>query len=121
MRRGVAIFFLVLLVSAQTPVGQLLKLPNLIEHFIKHQQQNEVSFIAFLIDHYRPDHNDTDLPEDQQLPFKNITFYSIGYAVVPCAIKANAIIALVVDKKILFTDSYTPQQHLGGIFHPPRA
>ena len=121
MRRGVTIFFLVLLVSAQTPVGQLLKLPILIEHFIKHQQQNGFSFIGFLKDHYKPDHNDADLPEDQQLPFKNITFYSIGYAIVPGVIKTNATIAFAFDKKIVFAEFYTAQQHLGSIFHPPRA
>jgi hypothetical protein len=70
MKKGVTIFLLVSMVSLQTPVGQLLKLPLLIEHFIKHQQQDGVSLLAYLQDHYSEDHHDADLPEDEQLPFK---------------------------------------------------
>ena len=121
MRRGVTIFFLVLLVCVQTPVGQIFKLPKLVEHFIKHQKQNNVSLANFLKDHYDPNHNDADFPEDQQLPFKDITVYSISNAVVPLPIKTSAIQTVVANKKIVFVNSYTPQQHLASIFHPPRA
>jgi hypothetical protein len=108
------------MVSIQTPVGQFLKLPLLIEHFIKHQKQDGVSLFGFLQDHYSPDHNDADVPEDEQLPFKNITFYSIGYAIVPGVIKSTVFVKLPADKKVIFPESCTPQQHLGSIFHPPR-
>ena len=120
MKTAVAIFFLVLLVSIQTPVGQLFKLPKLIEHFVKHKNQNGESFMSFLQDHYAPGHNDSDLPEDDQLPFKNIAFYSISNAIVPGVIKADVFIRLSGDKKLVAPDVYTPQQHLTSIFHPPR-
>lgn len=120
MRTATTIFLLVLLVSVQTPVGQLFKLPNLIEHFMKHQKQDGVSLITFLQDHYTPDHNDADLPEDEQLPFKNFTFYIIGYAIVPGVIKTSVFNSLPADKKVIFPDTYAPQQHLARIFHPPR-
>ena len=118
--KAATIFLLVLLVSIQTPFGQLLKLPLLVEHFIKHQRQDGDSLIAFLEDHYLSDHNDADLPEDEQLPFKNITFNSIGYAIVTPVIQANIFAPLPAEKKITFPDIYTPQQHLASIFHPPR-
>lgn len=121
MRTPVTIFLLVLMVSIQTPVGQLFKLPLLIEHLIKHQKQYGVSLFGFLQDHYSPDHNDADLPEDEQLPFKNITFYTIGYAIVPGVFKTTVFITLPADRRIIFPETYTPQQHLGSIFHPPRA
>ena len=120
MRTIVTIFLLVLLVSVQTPVGQLLKLPMLVEHFIKHRAQDNVSFIAFLQDHYSLDHNDADLPEDEQLPFKNILFFTIGYAIVTGVVKMQVSVSLAADKKVIFTDAYTPQQHVAIIFHPPR-
>lgn len=120
MRALATIFLLLLLVSIQTPVGQVFKLPMLIEHFIKHQKQEGVSLIDFLQDHYTSDHNDADLPEDEQLPFKNITFYTIGYAIVPDVIKTNVFVPLPADKKVIFPDTYTPQQHFASIFHPPR-
>lgn len=120
MRTAVTIFLLVLMASIQTPAGQLLKLPLLIEHFIKHQKQNGVSIVVFLDEHYSTNHNDDDKPEDEQLPFKNITFYAIGYAIMPDVIKANAMAALPGDKKVIFGEIYAPQQHLARIFHPPR-
>lgn len=120
MRTSVTIFFLVLMVFIQTPAGQLLKLPILIEHFMKHQTEDGVSLTGFLQDHYSPGHNDADIPEDEQLPFKNITFYSIGYALIPTVIKTIASNKLPADKKLIFSEACTPQQHIGSIFHPPR-
>jgi len=120
MKSAAAIFFLIIMVSTQTPIGQLFKLPFLIEHYIKHQAQDDVSLLGFLADHYKADHNDGDLPEDEQLPFKNITFYSIGYAIVTPVIQANVFTPSPVDKKVIFHDTYTPQQNLSSIFHPPR-
>lgn len=120
MKRFTTIFVLVLLVSIQTPLGQLFKLPTLIEHFIKHQQQAGVSFLGFLQDHYAQNHNDADLPEDEQLPFKNIAFNTIGNAVVAGVIMTTVLVSLPADKKVIFHEAYAAQQHSGSIFHPPR-
>jgi hypothetical protein len=121
MRNAATIFLLVLLVLIQTPIGQLFKFPLLVEHFIKHQRQQGISFLGFLQDHYVTDHNDADLPEDEELPFKNVPFYSIGYAIITPVIRPKTVTPLPVEKKFIFTDIYTPQQHLASIFHPPRA
>lgn len=121
MKTVISIFILVIMVSIQTPVGQFFKLPLLIEHFIKHQKQNGVSFIGFLNDHYSSGHTDNDLPEDNQLPFKNITFHTIGYAIVPGIIKATIILSFHGEKKVVFPETYAQQQHLASIFHPPKA
>ena len=120
MRTVAAIFFLLLLVSIQTPIGQLFKLSLLIEHFVKHQKADGISLINFLEDHYTADHNDADLPEDEELPFKSIIYYSLGYAILPGVISTNVFVTLSGGKKIIFRDIYTPQQHLAHIFHPPR-
>jgi hypothetical protein len=114
------IFLLVLMLSVQSPVGQLFKIPLLIEHFNKHQKQQGLSFIEFLCDHYSSGHNDEDLQEDEQLPFKTLNLYPAGYAIVPGGIKTSACIRVPADKKIIFIDAYAPQQHLARIFHPPR-
>jgi len=120
MKNGATILLLILMVSIQTPIGQLFKLPLLVEHFVKHQEQDGVSFFGFLADHYATDHNDRDFPEDEQLPFKRITFYSIGYAIVTPVIQTTVFACLLADKKVVFRNTYTAQQHLTGIFHPPR-
>ena len=120
MKSAAAIFFLVLLVSTQTPAGQLFKLPNLVEHFVKHKKQSGISFMDFLQDHYSSSHKDGDLPEDEQLPFKNITSCTMGYAIVPGIIKANTLVRLHPGKKAMVADMYILQQYLASIFHPPR-
>lgn len=111
---------LAVLVSVQTPAGQLLKLPLLIEHFVKHQKQSGTSLIDFLENHYAKDHKDADFPEDEQLPFKNISFYSIGHAVVPSVVQTNVRVPLPADKNVIFSEEYALQQNLRSIFHPPR-
>ena len=120
VKKGATIFLLVLLVVTQTPLGQFFRFPLLIEHYKKHQKQDGVSLIAFLEDHYITSHKDADLPEDEQLPFKNVTLNSIGYAIVTPVFQANLVTALPAEKKITFSDIYSPQQHLATIFHPPR-
>jgi hypothetical protein len=121
MRTAATIFFLVLLVSIQTPVLEIFKLPILIEHYKKHQKQDGVSLFSFLQDHYSSHHQDADLPEDEQLPFKNITFYAIGSVIIPGVIKTDVLVRLPSDKKVAFSNTYASQQFLGSIFHPPKA
>lgn len=121
MKSAVLISFLFLLVSIQTPIGQLFKIPLLIEHFRKHQRQDGVSLSDFLKDHYTKEHNDADWPEDEQLPFKTMTCYSIGYAIVPEAVRPSAMTALYAERNISYFELFVPQHHLSGIFHPPRA
>ena len=120
MRIAVTICLLILLVSIQTPVGQLFKFPMLVEHFVKHQNKDGVSLQDFLEDHYNKNHNDADLPEDEQLPFKSTVFYAIGFAVLPGIINTSELIILPAEKKIIFPDLSAPQQHLASIFHPPQ-
>ena len=121
MKNAASIFFLTLMLSIQTPVGQLFKFPLFIEHFIKHQKQEGVSLLGFLAEHYATDHNDADLPEDEQLPFKNIAVHAIGYAIVTPVIQTTVFIPLPDGKKLTCPGTYIPQQHLASIFHPPRA
>lgn len=108
------------MVSILTPVGQLCKLPFLVEHYIKHQKLEGVSLIDFLETHYLANHQDADLPEDEQLPFKILSYYNIGFAIVTPTVQANVDTLLLADNKIVFPATYSLQQHLQNIFHPPR-
>ncbi len=111
---------LVLVASVQTPVGQLLKLPLLVEHYLKHQHQNGISLIDFLDVHYATEHKDADYPEDEQLPFKNISILTIGYALVTPVYEAHTFALLPIEQKITLPDFHLPQQNVGSIFRPPR-
>ena len=120
MRNVPVIFLLGLLLLIETPAGQFLRLPLLIEHFAKHQKQDGHSLLLFLDEHYSASHNDADLPEDEQLPFKTITLNGIGYAIVPEAAQPDLLVHSTVNEIVFSLDAYTPQQHLASIFHPPR-
>jgi hypothetical protein len=121
MRTGITIFFLILMVSSQTPVGQLFKIPLLIEHFMDHKQRDPLSLFGFIAEHYTSGHTgDADQREDEQLPFKNISVNPVVHAIVPGAIRSTALVIVPAEKKMMLKDSYAPQQHLASIFHPPR-
>ena len=120
MRSLGTILLLVLLTLTQTPLGQLIKLPVLIEHYHKHKLQDGVSLLGFLKDHYTSEHNDADQPEDERLPFKTMLLQHIDFAVVPAVVKPDFAVCFENPAKLLFRDIYTPQQHLCNIFHPPR-
>lgn len=120
MRTLAAIILLFLFTTTQTPLGQLLKLPLLIEHYRKHKKLDDVSFLKFLNDHYAADHNDADRPEDEQLPFKTVLLQSIGSALVPDIVTTDFALTPNGPAKMLLQKFYILQQHLCSIFHPPR-
>jgi hypothetical protein len=115
-----ASILLVVFLSAQTPLGQVFKLPVLLEHFYQHQQQNGISLLSFIIEHYSHEHYDADQSEDQQLPFKTVILCSIGSAVIPAVVQSDFSIQSDYPLKVAVNDVHTPQQHLCSIFHPPR-
>lgn len=121
MRKLITILLLALLALTQTPLGQLVKLPVLIEHFYKHRRYDGVSLSEFLNNHYASEHNDGDQSEDERLPFKTIVFHPVDVAVVPRILRTEMSICSETQAKSIFPDIYTPQQHLCNIFHPPRA
>ena len=62
---------------ANTEIGQLLKLPNLIQHFSNHQEDTSgqnISLLDFLAIHYNDSEHQSNQGKDnhQSLPFKTI-------------------------------------------------
>lgn len=111
---------LTVLLTTQTPFGQVFKLHLLIEHFHKHQRQEGLSLLQFLKDHYSHEHHDLDWPEDQQLPFKTVVLCDIGFAIVPRIAKADFAVNFKALQNVILNDVHTPQKHFRTIFHPPR-
>ena len=77
MKKIVTIAFLFAFLCANTEIGQLLKLPNLIHHFSDHQKDNNghnISLIDFLGTHYNDNkpHSNQEKDNHQSLPFKTI-------------------------------------------------
>ena len=72
MNKIIAFLLLTLFLCANTSIGQLLKIPNLIEHYNEHKNEvatNSSSFIGFIKLHYSKD-SENNNAEHQNLPFK---------------------------------------------------
>ncbi|MDE3236555.1 MAG: hypothetical protein KGO81_11420 [Bacteroidota bacterium] len=72
MKKVVAIFLFSLYFFGSTEAYQLLKLPLLVKHYIKHKEEDpSINITAFLKLHYNKKMVvDDDFQQDMQLPFK---------------------------------------------------
>ncbi|MCK6691317.1 MAG: hypothetical protein L6Q97_04370 [Thermoanaerobaculia bacterium] len=71
--------------ASATPVGELLKLPVLIEHLREHRQETpDMTLIGFFVLHYfSGDVRDADYERDMQLPFKTVELSGLTLATAP--------------------------------------
>ena len=77
MKKSIAISLLFVFLCANTEIGQLLKLPNLIQHFTEHHDHDntlDISFADFIDFHYNKTekHSNKGNENHQNLPFKTI-------------------------------------------------
>lgn len=85
MRKTIVYFLIITFLCANTSIGQLFKIPNLLEHYTEHTQNIEISFTGFLKLHYLKSlkkHQKEHQKEHHNLPFKTyenntIVLYSI--------------------------------------------
>lgn len=70
MKKLISILLLFLYLVSTTELYQLLKIPELIEHYIEHKELNpDMTITAFLRTHYDHPVKDGDYGKDQKLPF----------------------------------------------------
>jgi hypothetical protein len=74
VKEKVAIFLLVLYLFGSTDAYQLLKLPQLVGHYVKHKRESPYMTLgSFIKMHYiDPQPFDNDYKQDMQLPFKTV-------------------------------------------------
>ena len=84
MKKTIAIFFLITYLPTYSEFGQLLKRPQLVQHFKEHQLLDPaISAYQFLEIHYSGIFNvDDDFQKDQQLPFR--TSACMSHSIVVC-------------------------------------
>lgn len=127
---GVKKIIAVLLLSAYllpvTAVTELLKLPQLVEHYYDHKAEgNNTGFTAYLIQHYlKEDGTDKDAAEDSRLPFKTgeQLLSVMVISVDPPQSFSISPVALPVVKKMykICNDDFISSQYLNAIWQPPR-
>lgn len=122
MRKTIAIALLVLFASTNE-VGQILKLPVLVSHYIDHYNEEGQSIYAFFHEHYVHHHgsDNKDQDEDNQLPFKTTIAQqtTVSY-LLPALVLVGKPTILVSEKKATLPSTFIPADYLKDIFHPPQ-
>ena len=121
MRKFTAVILL-LVFATTNEVGQILKLPLLISHFIDHYKEEGQTVFAFMHEHYVHHHGENnDQDEDNRLPFKtsHIQQSSVTY-LLPALDCAKTPLISISEKKITLPDNSPSSEYLKDIFHPPR-
>lgn len=125
-KKIIAVFLLLAYLLPVTAVTELLKLPQLVEHYYDHKTEgNSSSFIAYLFQHYcKEDGTDKDAAEDSRLPFKNSeqVVSVMVVSVKPPDTFCMLPVVLPLVKKVykISNDDFISSQYLNAIWQPPR-
>ena len=115
---------------ANTEIGQLLKLPALIHHYLEHKadkndDDHDISFIDFLKMHYNENNTRSDNAnhDHQNLPFKtcDCQFLTTLIALVQQNVFAINTPSLISSKNVAsYTEQHYTSQSFGSIWQPPK-
>jgi hypothetical protein len=123
----VAIFFLLLILIANTLFGELLRLPRLIHHYNEHViWDNNTSFLDFMAVHYAAEinHPDDEHGDHQRLPLKSVDHSILQVvSIEPYAgfSLSRPPFAYVEKQKALQPRQFHSSAYLDNIWQPPRA
>ena len=122
MNKLIVYFLAFVFLCANTSLGQLVKLPNLVEHYKAHKNElssNSISFIEYIKLHYAK--NVDNNQDHQNLPFKTLDNSTSVLFVFPLMTfqlqLVNPIIA--ITKKFFYNKSFTSNLII-SIWLPPK-
>lgn len=125
MFRRFAWFFLVLFLLQSTQLGEFIKLPALVNHYLQHRDQNaNITLLHFLKIHYLDKQEvDDDYAQDMQLPFKTLDNHNLAMQLsLPPFYRVEHRIGFSLVKT---ASVYRPPLYAllfsASIFQPPRA
>ncbi|VXC43108.1 conserved hypothetical protein [Flavobacterium sp. 9AF] len=123
MNKIIAIFLITIFLCANTSIGQLLKVPNLLEHYKEHQKNvatSSISFVQFLKLHYSKNFENNQ-EEHQNLPFKtfdNVT--SVLFVISFINLQIQLIKPLITCKQKFFYNKSFKSKLVITIWMPPK-
>jgi hypothetical protein len=126
MRKPVIFSFLFIYLCAATCLGELLKAPVLLLHFIEHRADNEsISFGTFMYQHYQDDDgNDQDNDRDSQLPFKSHDSHNsgsyAGFPIVLTKLRFTPFLQTSATAGTTYKEPNIPPAYLSRIWQPPK-
>ena len=124
MKKIIAIFLITIFLCANTSIGQLLKVPNLLEHYKEHQislGNNTISFVHFLKLHYSKKFQNNQEEDHQNLPFKtfdNVT--SVLFTISFNDIQIQLIKSIITCKQKFFYNKSFKSKLVISIWMPPK-
>ena len=123
MNKLIAYILIFVFMCANTSIGQLLKVPNLIEHYIEHKNELttvSISFIDFIESHYSK--NAENNPEEHQdLPFKTFEISSnVFFLVATTNFQIQSVKALISSKQKFFYNKSFKSHLIDSIWLPPK-
>ena len=124
MKNAIVLFLITTFLCANTSIGQLLKVPNLFEHYKEHKNvdvtSSSISFIQFLEQHYskNPEHNHD---EHHDLPFKTFdNVQSVLFTVSNNNFQLQVLKPLITSKKKFFYSNSFKSNLITSIWLPPK-
>lgn len=125
MKRGITILLFCIYTFGATDACQLLKLPLLVSHYIKHKKENPQTTVAgFLKMHYiDPQPMNEDYAQDMRLPFK--TMPDAFFRHTPSVLSFEPVIKWKAPQVLsteppLFNEIAISPLLVNNIFQPPR-
>lgn len=125
MRKYIAIFFLSVYLVAFTEARQVLKLPDLVQHFIAHKlRDHNTTLYSFIKMHYLDAPvKDADYKQDMKLPFKihEMAFAPVSIVPAPKVFDFSPILQSVPQTHISnfgYTEPFS-DAGLSSVFRPP--
>ena len=122
MNKLIAYFLISVFMCANTSIGQLLKVPNLIEHYNEHKNEltnDSISFIDYIVSHYSKNADNNHDHED--LPFKTLDNSSntlFAFSIITYQIQVvNPLIS--TQKKFFYNKSFKSNL-IASIWLPPK-
>ncbi|HSN61136.1 MAG TPA: hypothetical protein VLR49_09380 [Ferruginibacter sp.] len=124
MKNPITILLISLHLLAYTDFSQLIKFPQLLNHYQEHLSQNpQLPFLDFLVMHYGKLKNGNDNPdkEDMKLPFKTIAFHITAQAAILPHFSFHTSLQFETMQPFTFNYHHLPitANHEAGIFRPP--
>jgi hypothetical protein len=124
MQRWLAHFFLILFLLQSTELGELLKLPLLVEHYSQHVHLHPgTTVVGFLKMHYFDKTVvDKDYAQDMQLPFKTLDKHIllIQLSMPPVAVDISHLHTFYLGPRSIYFSDFIPHTFSDKLFQPPR-
>ncbi|MCU4189277.1 hypothetical protein M9Q43_08885 [Flavobacterium sp. HXWNR29] len=122
MNKLIAYFLISVFMCANTSIGQLLKVPNLIEHYNEHKNElttDSISFIDYIVSHYSKNADNNHDHED--LPFKTLdNSSSTLFAFSIITYQIQVVKPLISTQKKFFYNKSFKSNLIASIWLPPK-